>query len=99
MGGYIVVKSQFGFNGKKYRTGEIVELSDKDALFYISEKVVIPQVEDRLPNDSDGLFKELNDQISELKDIIEKQKVEISHLTETVHAKELKISNLTARRK
>jgi hypothetical protein len=59
MTGYIVNRSHFGFNGAVYRRGEIVELSDKDALLFLAERVVIPQIETKLPTESEGLFGEL----------------------------------------
>jgi predicted RNase H-like nuclease (RuvC/YqgF family) len=96
---YIVTKSHANISGNVYRRGEIVELSDEDALYLISQDVVIPSVEERLPNESDGLFAEIKKENSELKSEVEKLKDEISSLTEELRKKNLQIANFTAKKR
>lgn len=95
---YIVTKSHANIDGKIYRKGESVELSDKDALYLISQDVVIPSVEDRLPNESDGLFDEIKKENSALKDEVAKLKTELANLTSELKEKDLQIKNFAAKK-
>jgi SMC interacting uncharacterized protein involved in chromosome segregation len=96
---YIVIKSHANIGEKVYRKGESVELSDEDALYLISQDVVIPSVEDRLPNESDGLFNEIKKENTTLKDEVAKLKDEISNLTEELRKKNLQIANFTTKKR
>jgi hypothetical protein len=96
---YIVVKSQFGFGGNVYRRGEIVELSDKDALLFLKESVVIAKTKNQLPTESDGLFGELQITVANLEKQVEQQKTMIANFTKEIELKNAKIAELTATKK
>lgn len=97
--GYRVLKSHFGFGGKVYKRGEVVELSDEDALYFISENVVVSDVDNKLPSEADRMLAIKEGEVAKFREIIKVQTAEIAKLTEELQKKEVLIKNLTAKKR
>lgn len=96
---YCVLKSRAIINETAYRKGDIVELSDTDALPLIDENIIAAAVDVKIPSKADEMFAELKKEIAALKKKVEQQKGVITGLTEQLKGKNNQISNLTAKKK
>ena len=97
--GYRVLKSQFGYGGTVYKQGEVIELPDDEALYYIEQNVVVGDVGAKLPTDADNLLAVKEKELAKFKEIIKVQTSEIAKLTEDLKKKEDQIKNLTAKKR
>ena len=99
MVGFLVNKTRANINNQTYVKGEKVELSDEEALYLLSQGVVISDVGTRLPEDADGLFEEIKKENEKLKESIEQQKGIIARFTEELTKKDEQIAALKTRRR
>lgn len=97
--GYRVLKSQFGYGGKVYKQGEVVELPDEEALYYLEENVVVSDVGNKLPTDADNMLAIKEREVEKFREIVKVQTAEIAKLTEELKTKETLIKNLNAKKK
>ena len=97
--GYRVLKSQFGYGGTVYKQGEIIELQDDEALYYIEQNVVVGDVGAKLPTDADNLLAIKEKECEKFKEIIRVQTAEIAKLTAGLKKKDEVVKNLTAKKR
>ena len=97
--GYRVLKSQFGYGGKVYKKGEVVELPDEEALYFLEESVVVSDVGNKLPTDADNLLAVKEKEVEKFREIVKVQTQEIAKLTEELQKKEILIKNLNSKKR
>lgn len=97
--GYRVLKSQFGYGGKVFKQGELIELPDEEALYYIEQNVVVADVGAKLPTDADNLLAVKEKEVEKFKEIVKVQTAEIAKLTAELKKKEDQIKNLTVKKR
>jgi septal ring factor EnvC (AmiA/AmiB activator) len=99
LGEYRVIKNRAVLDeGRMYRRGEVVELSDETALRLISDKTVVPAVDTILTKESDGLFQEIQNEVVALRAKVEVQAQEIEKLTAQLEKKDNQIANISAKK-
>lgn len=97
--GYRVLKSQFGYGGKIYKQGSVVELPDEEALYFIEQNVVVSDVDNKLPTDADRMLDVKEKEVAKFREIVKVQTAEIAKLTEKLQENEVLIKNLTSKKK
>ena len=95
----IVAKRHMFKNDRVYSQGEKVELSDKDALFLLSQGVVISPTEFSLPTEADGIMAEMKKENERLKEIIKVLTVDNGKLTEELQNVKAQIKEAKVSRK
>lgn len=95
----IVAKRHMFHNEKVYSQGEKVELSDKDALFLLSQGVVISPTEFNLPTEADGIMAEMKKENERLKEIIKVLTIDNGKLTEELQNTKAQIKEAKVSRK
>ena len=95
----IVAKRHMFKNDRVYSQGEKVELSVKDALFLLSQGVVISPTEFSLPTEADGIMAEMKKENERLKEIIKVLTVDNGKLTEELQNVKAQIKEAKVSRK
>lgn len=96
---YVVLKSHANINGEIYAKGEQVELSDEEALYLISQDVVIADVETKLPSEADRMLAIKEEEVKKFRDIVKVQTAEIAKLTEEINKMKKENTALTAKKR
>ena len=96
---YVVLKSHASINGKIYAKGEQVELSDEEALYLISQDVVIADVETKLPSEADRMLAIKEEEVKKFREIVKAQTAEIAKLTEEINKIKSQNTALSAKKR
>ena len=94
-----VLKSHANINGEVYARGEKVELSDEEALYLISQDVVIADVETKLPSEADRMLAIKEEEVAKFREIVKVQTQEIAKLTEEINKVKAQNTALSAKKR
>jgi hypothetical protein len=96
---FVVLKSHANIHGEIYAKGEQVELSDEEALYLISQDVVIADVETKLPSEADRMLAIKEAEVIKFREIVKVQTAEIAKLTEELNKTKNQITALSAKKR